>query len=80
MALRTPFCHTPGVDHPIVLGGMTGISDSRLAVADSNAGGARNSSGETCGLRKQSRRASFAALRLGHSPLSSFDIRRNRRN
>lgn len=30
MAIRTPICETLGIDHPIILGGMMGISDANL--------------------------------------------------
>ncbi len=38
MAIRTPICDLLGIEHPIVLGGMMGISDGRLTAAVSAAG------------------------------------------
>ena len=37
--LRTPICDRLGIDHPIVLAGMGGVSMHRLVAAVSNAGG-----------------------------------------
>ncbi len=39
MALRTPLCDLLGVEHPILLAGMGGVSYAELAAAVSNAGG-----------------------------------------
>ena len=39
MAIRTPICDLFGIEHPIVLGGMMGISNGRLTAAVSEAGG-----------------------------------------
>ena len=39
MALRTPICDLLGVEHPILLAGMGGVSYAPLAAAVSNAGG-----------------------------------------
>jgi enoyl-[acyl-carrier protein] reductase II len=39
MAIRTAICDLLGIEHPIVLGGMMGISDGRLTAAVSEAGG-----------------------------------------
>jgi len=39
MAIRTPFCDVLGIEYPIVLGGMMGISNGRLTAAVSEAGG-----------------------------------------
>ena len=39
MALRTPLCDLLGVEHPILLAGMGGVSFAELAAAVSNAGG-----------------------------------------
>ncbi|MBI1686158.1 NAD(P)H-dependent flavin oxidoreductase [Caulobacter hibisci] len=39
MALRTPICDLLGIDHPILLAGMGGVSYAPLAAAVSNAGG-----------------------------------------
>ncbi|MBI1252333.1 MAG: nitronate monooxygenase [Alphaproteobacteria bacterium] len=39
MALRTPLCDLLGVEHPIMLAGMGGVSYGELAAAVSNAGG-----------------------------------------
>ena len=33
MAIRTPICDILGIDHPIILGGMMGISDANLTAA-----------------------------------------------
>jgi enoyl-[acyl-carrier protein] reductase II len=39
VAIRTPICDLFGIEHPIVLGGMMGISNGRLTAAVSAAGG-----------------------------------------
>jgi enoyl-[acyl-carrier protein] reductase II len=39
MAIRTPICDRLGIDHPILLAGMGGVSYAPLAAAVSNAGG-----------------------------------------
>jgi enoyl-[acyl-carrier protein] reductase II len=39
MSLRTPLCDLLGIDHPIMLAGMGGVSYAELAAAVSNAGG-----------------------------------------
>src|SRR5690242_9361601 len=39
MTLRTPLCDLLGVEHPILLAGMGGVSYAELAAAVSNAGG-----------------------------------------
>ena len=39
MALRTPLCYLLGIEHPILLAGMGGVSYAELAAAVSNAGG-----------------------------------------
>jgi enoyl-[acyl-carrier protein] reductase II len=39
MALRTPLCDLLGIEHPIMLAGMGGVSYAELAAAVSNAGG-----------------------------------------
>ncbi|MGE5566015.1 MAG: NAD(P)H-dependent flavin oxidoreductase [Parcubacteria group bacterium] len=39
MALRTPLCDLLGIEHPILLAGMGGVSYAELAAAVSNAGG-----------------------------------------
>ncbi len=39
MAIRTPICHMLGVDHPLMLAGMGGVSYAPLVAAVSNAGG-----------------------------------------
>jgi enoyl-[acyl-carrier protein] reductase II len=39
MAIRTPICDLLGVEHPILLAGMGGVSYAELAAAVSNAGG-----------------------------------------
>ncbi len=39
MAIRTPICDMLGIEHPIILGGMMGISDGKLTAAVSEAGG-----------------------------------------
>jgi enoyl-[acyl-carrier protein] reductase II len=39
MSLRTPLCDLLGIEHPIMLAGMGGVSYAELAAAVSNAGG-----------------------------------------
>ncbi|HEX5776457.1 MAG TPA: nitronate monooxygenase family protein [Caulobacteraceae bacterium] len=39
MSLRTPLCDMLGIEHPILLAGMGGVSYAELAAAVSNAGG-----------------------------------------
>ncbi|HYG25532.1 MAG TPA: nitronate monooxygenase family protein [Caulobacteraceae bacterium] len=39
MALRTPLCDLLGIEHPVLLAGMGGVSYAELAAAVSNAGG-----------------------------------------
>src|SRR5882757_2627664 len=39
MSLHTPLCDLLGVEHPIMLAGMGGVSYAELAAAMSNAGG-----------------------------------------
>ena len=39
MSLRTPLCDMLGIEHPILLAGMGGVSFAELAAAVSNAGG-----------------------------------------
>jgi enoyl-[acyl-carrier protein] reductase II len=39
MAIRTPICDLLGVEHPLLLAGMGGVSYAELAAAVSNAGG-----------------------------------------
>jgi len=39
VAIRTAICDLLGIEHPIILGGMMGISDGRLTAAVSEAGG-----------------------------------------
>ena len=39
MSLRTPICDMLGIEHPILLAGMSGVSYAELAAAVSNAGG-----------------------------------------
>ncbi len=50
MSIRTPICEVLGIEHPIILGGMMGQSDSRLTAAVSNAGGLGTLSSATFGL------------------------------
>lgn len=50
MAIRTPICETLGIDHPIILGGMMGISDGNLTAAVSEAGGLGTLSSATFGV------------------------------
>ena len=38
-ALHTPLCDTLGIEYPIILAGMGGVSMSKLVAAVSNAGG-----------------------------------------
>src|SRR5215475_12233270 len=39
MSLRTPLCDLLGIEHPVLLAGMGGVSYANLAAAVSNAGG-----------------------------------------
>lgn len=50
MPIHTPICDTLEIEHPIVLGGMMGISDGRLTAAVSNAGALGTLSSATFGL------------------------------
>ena len=50
MPIRTPICEFLGIEHPIILGGMMGISDSKLTAAVSNAGGLGTLSSATFGV------------------------------
>lgn len=50
MAIRTPICDLLGIEHPIILGGMMGISDGRLTAAVSEAGGLGTLSTATFGV------------------------------
>lgn len=50
MTIRTPICETLGIEHPIILGGMMGISDARLTAAVSNGGGLGTLSSATFGV------------------------------
>ncbi|HJN51618.1 MAG: nitronate monooxygenase [Pseudomonadales bacterium] len=50
MTIRTPICDTLGIDHPIILGGMMGISDARLTAAVSNGGALGTLSSATFGV------------------------------
>jgi len=50
MAIRTPICEILGIEHPIVLGGMMGLSDANLTAAVSNAGGLGTLSSATFGV------------------------------
>ena len=50
MAIRTPICDILGIDHPIILGGMMGISDGNLTAAVSEAGGLGTLSSATFGV------------------------------
>ena len=50
MAIRTPICELLGIDHPIILGGMMGISDGNLTAAVSEAGGLGTLSSATFGV------------------------------
>lgn len=50
MAIGTPICDLLGIEHPIVLGGMMGISDGRLTAAVSEAGGLGTLSTATFGV------------------------------
>lgn len=49
MAIRTPVCELLGIDHPVILGGMMGVSDSSLCAAVSEAGGLGTLSSATFG-------------------------------
>lgn len=50
MSIRTPICEILGIEHPIILGGMMGISDGTLTAAVSNAGGLGTLSSATFGV------------------------------
>jgi enoyl-[acyl-carrier protein] reductase II len=50
MAIRTPICDLLGIEHPIILGGMMGISDGTLTAAVSEAGGLGTLSTATFGV------------------------------
>jgi enoyl-[acyl-carrier protein] reductase II len=50
MAIHTPICDLLGIEHPIILGGMMGISDGRLTAAVSEAGGLGTLSTATFGV------------------------------
>lgn len=50
MAIHTPICDLLGIEHPIILGGMMGISDANLTAAVSNAGGLGTLSSATFGV------------------------------
>jgi len=50
MTIRTPICDSLGIEHPIILGGMMGISDANLTAAVSNAGGLGTLSSATFGV------------------------------
>jgi enoyl-[acyl-carrier protein] reductase II len=56
MTISTPICKSLGIKHPVILGGMMGISDANLTAAVSNAGGLGTLSSATFGVegtRKQ---------------------------
>ena len=50
MTITTPLCDILGIDHPIILGGMMGISDAALTTAVSNGGGLGTLSSATFGV------------------------------
>ena len=50
MTITTPLCDLLGIDHPIILGGMMGISDAALTTAVSNGGGLGTLSSATFGV------------------------------
>lgn len=50
MTIRTPLCETLGIEHPIILGGMMGISDAKLTAAVSNGGALGTLSSATFGV------------------------------
>ena len=50
MPITTPLCDLLGIDHPIILGGMMGISDAALTTAVSNGGGLGTLSSATFGV------------------------------
>lgn len=50
MPIHSPICDVLGIEHPILLGGMMGISDGRLTAAVSNAGALGTLSSATFGL------------------------------
>ncbi|MCW5827825.1 MAG: nitronate monooxygenase [Deltaproteobacteria bacterium] len=49
MAVRTQLCELLGIEHPIILGGMMGVSDGVLSAAVSEAGGLGTISAATFG-------------------------------
>jgi enoyl-[acyl-carrier protein] reductase II len=50
VAIRTPICDLLGIEYPIILGGMMGISDGKLTAAVSEAGGLGTLSTATFGV------------------------------
>ena len=50
MTIRTPICDILGIEHPLLLGGMMGISNGRLTAAVSNAGALGTLSSATFGV------------------------------
>ena len=52
MTLRTPLCDLLGIEHPVVLAGMGGVSMHRLVAAVSNAGGLGVIGGATLGAEQ----------------------------
>mgnify|MGYP001412474370 CR=1 FL=1 len=50
MSIRTPICEILGIEHPIILGGMMGISDGNLTASVSEAGGLGTLSSATFGV------------------------------
>lgn len=50
MSISTPICKILGIEHPIILGGMMGISDGKLTAAVSNAGALGTLSSATFGV------------------------------
>ncbi|MDG2072158.1 MAG: nitronate monooxygenase [Pseudomonadales bacterium] len=50
MTIKTPLCETLGIEYPIILGGMMGISDANLTSAVSNGGGLGTLSSATFGV------------------------------
>ena len=50
MTITTPLCDLLGIDQPIILGGMMGISDAALTTAVSNGGGLGTLSSATFGV------------------------------
>ncbi len=69
MSIRTPICEVLGIDHPIILGGMMGISDGALTAAVSEAGALGTLSSATFGV-EGSRAEMMKLVELTSKPYS----------